>query len=174
MQSLTTEPVLVGSIGAFRIGHTHGLQAVQLLGDILDPPTVDQLVQVQRSPAVGTLRPSLGQPPPNAKVAAQLGAVRTQMRVPQFLHADEAAEHLGQRLQFDTRSWALFRCATRIRHAYLDAALILLPARVTFLPDSCHFGTGLRTRPKGCCLRIMLRVKRVSPCLDSHDNRDRR
>ena len=47
---------------------------------------------------MGALRPLLRQPPPDAEVAAELGAVRAEVRVLQLLHADEAAEHVGQRL----------------------------------------------------------------------------
>jgi len=35
----------------------------------------------------------------NAGVAAQLGTVRTQPGISQFLHADETSEHFRQRLQ---------------------------------------------------------------------------
>ncbi len=44
------------------------------------------------------LRPLLRQPPPYARVAAQLRAVRAEASVPQLLHADEAAEDVGEGL----------------------------------------------------------------------------
>ena len=44
------------------------------------------------------LRPLLRQPPADAEVAAELRAVRAEVRVLQLLHADEAAEHVRQRL----------------------------------------------------------------------------
>lgn len=72
------------------------LQALHLHGDLLQPPAVDQLVDVQRGPAVRTLAPLLGQPARDAKEAAQLRAVRTEVRLLQLLHADEAAEHIVQ------------------------------------------------------------------------------
>ena len=117
------------------------LQRVQLLRDLLHPAAVDQLVDVQRRPAVRALRPLLRdtgyyeiiildqleeiiikfnkipdpedcdfrskirnsnsllrEPPPDAEVTAELGAVRAEVRVLQLLHADEAPEHVGQRL----------------------------------------------------------------------------
>ena len=74
------------------------LEGVQLLGDLLDPATVDQLVNVEAGPTVRTLRPLLRQPPPDAHVAAELGAVRAQVGVTELLHADEAPEHLRQTL----------------------------------------------------------------------------
>ena len=49
--------------------------------------------------AVGTLAPLLCQPAPDAHVAAQLGAVRAEMGVPQAVHTDETAEHLRQALR---------------------------------------------------------------------------
>ena len=51
------------------------------------------------------LGPLLGQPPSDAHVAAQLGAVGAEVRVPELLHADEAPEHLGQALN---SVWASF------------------------------------------------------------------
>ena len=74
------------------------LEGVQLLGDLLHPPAVDELVYVEAGSAVRTLRPLLCQPSPDAHVAAQFGAVRTEVGVTQLLHADEAPEHLGQGL----------------------------------------------------------------------------
>ena len=52
----------------------HLLECVELLGDLLHPAAVDQLVDVEAGAAVGTLRPLLRQPPPDAHVATQLRA----------------------------------------------------------------------------------------------------
>jgi hypothetical protein len=49
---------------------------------LFHPSAVDELVQVQRRPAVRTLAPLLRQPTPDAQVAAQLRAVRAQVRIP--------------------------------------------------------------------------------------------
>ena len=61
----------------------------------MDLPAVDEFVNVQGGPAVGTLGPLLRQPPPDAEVAAQLGAVRAQVGISKSLHTDEATEHVG-------------------------------------------------------------------------------
>lgn len=76
-----------------------GLQRVELLGHLLHPAAVDELVEVQRGAAMGALGALLRQPAPDADVAAELRAVRAEVRVPQLLHADEAAEDLRQGLQ---------------------------------------------------------------------------
>ena len=47
---------------------------------------------------MGALGPLFREPPSDAEVAAELGAVRAEVRVLQLLHADEAAEHVRQRL----------------------------------------------------------------------------
>lgn len=75
------------------------LQRVQLLGDLLDPPAVDQLVQVKGGTAVGALRSLLSKPPSDAHVTAQLRAVRAEVSVAQLFHAYKAAEDLGEGLE---------------------------------------------------------------------------
>lgn len=55
-------------------------------------------MDVEAGPTVRTLRPLLRQPPPDAEVAAEFGAVRAEVGVGQLLHADEAAEHVGEGL----------------------------------------------------------------------------
>ena len=67
------------------------LERVQLLGDLLHPPAVDQLVYVEAGPTVRTLRALLCQPPPDAHVATQLGAVGAQVGIAQLLHTDETS-----------------------------------------------------------------------------------
>lgn len=86
------------------VGYSDRLEGVQLLGDLLDPSAVDQLVEVEGRSAVRTLRSLLGQPSSYAGVAAQLAAVRAEMRVAQLFHADEASEYLRQSLRTETVS----------------------------------------------------------------------
>ena len=74
------------------------LEGVQLLRHLLHPPAVDKLVDVETGSAVWTLGPLLCQPSSDAHVAAELGAMRTEVGVTQFLHTDETPEHLGQGL----------------------------------------------------------------------------
>ena len=62
---------------------------------LFNPSAVDQFGYVQRRPAVRALRPLLRQPPPDAEVAAQLGAVGTQVSVLQLLHANEASGNVS-------------------------------------------------------------------------------
>ena len=83
------------------------LQGVQLLSDLLYPPTVDQLVYVEAGPTVRTLRPLLRQPSSDAHVATQLGAMRTEMSVTELLHTDEATEDLGKTFHRMTSSSGL-------------------------------------------------------------------
>lgn len=45
-----------------------------------------------------TLGSLLCQPAPNTAETTELGAMRTQARIPQFLHANEASEHLSNAL----------------------------------------------------------------------------
>lgn len=74
------------------------LHGFYLLCDILDPAAVHQLMEVQGCATVRALGPLLRQPSPHASVAAELRAVGTHVRVHKLLHADEAPEHLHQRL----------------------------------------------------------------------------
>ena len=53
---------------------------------------------------MGALRPLLSEPPSDANVAAQLGAVRTQVGISQFLHADKASKNFSQSLEKETRT----------------------------------------------------------------------
>lgn len=48
--------------------------------------------------AMGTLGPLLRQPSSNTEIAAQLGAMGTQVSVLQFLHTDETAKNVRERL----------------------------------------------------------------------------
>jgi hypothetical protein len=86
--------VIVASV----VVEVDGLERVQLLCHFLHPSAIHQFVQMQRCPAMRTLRSLFGQPPADANVATQLGAVRTQVGVSQFLHADETAKDLGEGL----------------------------------------------------------------------------
>ena len=56
-----------------------GVRSVCLINEsyLLNPPTVDELMNVETGPAVRALGPLLCQPPSDAEVAAELGAVRT-------------------------------------------------------------------------------------------------
>ena len=65
---------------------------------LFDPSAIDELVDVQGRPAMGTLRPLLREPASDAEVAAELGAVRAEVGVLQLLHADEAAEDVREGL----------------------------------------------------------------------------
>ena len=55
-----------------------------MLTHLFHPSAVDELVQVKRCSAVRTLTPLFSQPPPDAQVAAQLRAVRAEVRVPEL------------------------------------------------------------------------------------------
>ena len=76
------------------------LETLQLLGDIPDPPAIDQFVGPQRKPAVGALRSLLDQPAMNAGKAAEFRTVRTQSRIPQLVHTNETTENVGNTLKF--------------------------------------------------------------------------
>lgn len=72
------------------------LQSVQLLSNLLNPSAIDQLMKVQGSPTMWALRPLFSQPPPDAHIAAKFGAMRAQVSIPEFFHANEASEDLSQ------------------------------------------------------------------------------
>ena len=80
-------------VAFYRVLHTYCIMIMNIIS-----PTVDQFMDVETRSAVGTLRPLLCQPASDAHVAAELGAVGTQVSIAQLLHADEAPEHLGQTL----------------------------------------------------------------------------
>lgn len=54
---------------------------------------------MQRSAAMGALRPLLRQPPPDANIATELRAMGAQVRIAELFHADEASENLGEGLE---------------------------------------------------------------------------
>lgn len=78
---------------------TYLLETLHLHGNVLEPAAVDQLRDVQRGAAVRTLAPALRQPLGDARIAAELRTVRTQVRLAKLLHADEAAEDIAKRLR---------------------------------------------------------------------------
>lgn len=67
-----------GGAARSRSGGGRGqLQGVQLLGDLLHPAAVDQLVQVQRGPAVRALRPLLREPALKPKTPTYIACPKT-------------------------------------------------------------------------------------------------
>ena len=122
------------------------LEGVQLLSHLLHPAAIDELVDVEAGSTMRTLRPLLCQPSPDAHVAAQLGAVRTEVGVTQLLHADETPEHLSQGLH-------------RVR-----------------VPVPCHLRAGRHpTWPWGKCQQLInTQMSDTSCTLDTWDRRGAR
>lgn len=74
------------------------LKCIELLCDLLRPAAVDELSELQGGSAMRALGSLFCQPTPNAAEAAQLGAVRAQPRIAQFLHANKTSEHFSNAL----------------------------------------------------------------------------
>ena len=65
---------------------------------LFDPAAIDELMDVKGCSTMWTLRPLLSKPSSDAEVTAEFSAVGAEVGVLQLLHADEATEDVGERL----------------------------------------------------------------------------